>query len=115
MTRCTRWLRSLLSCTCLLFTLLCDAGRFLLLCWHPRPALAAENLYLRKQLALYQERKVKPKRATNATHLAMVWLSRWCDWRKALAVVKPETFIRWHCQGCRLFWYWKSRPGRLMP
>jgi hypothetical protein len=41
-----------------------------------------------------------------------VWLSRWFDWRKTLAVVKPETFTRWHRQGCRLFWRWKSRPGR---
>jgi hypothetical protein len=51
---------------------------------------------LRKQLALYQERKVKPRRATTATRIAIVWLSRWFDWRQALAVVQPKTFIRWH-------------------
>jgi putative transposase len=27
-------------------------------------------------------------------------------------VVQPATFIHWHCQGFRLFWRWKSRPGR---
>jgi hypothetical protein len=64
MTRCTRWLRNLLSFACLLFTLICDAGHFLLLCLRPSPALAAENLFLRKQLALYQERQTKPRRAT---------------------------------------------------
>jgi putative transposase len=89
MTRCTRWLRSLLSCACLFFTLVCDAGRFLLLCLHPRPTLAAEKRFLRKQLALYQERHVKLRRATNATRLAWVWLGCWCDWRQALAVVHP--------------------------
>ena len=26
--------------------------------------------------------------------------------------MKPETFIRWHRQGFRLFWRWKSKPGR---
>jgi putative transposase len=112
MTRCTRWLRSLLSGACLLFTLVCDAGRFLLLCLRPRPTLAAENLFLRKQLALYQERHVKPRRATNATRLALVWLGRWLDWRQVLAVVQPDTFLRWHRQGFRLLWRWKSRPGR---
>jgi transposase InsO family protein len=96
----------------LLLTLMCDVGRFLLLCLRPSPALAAENLCLRKQLALYQERHTTPRRATNATRLALVWLSRWCDGRQVLAIVQPETFLRWHRQGFRLFWRWESRPGR---
>jgi transposase InsO family protein len=96
----------------LLLTLLWDAGRFLLLCLRPKPALAAENLFLRKRLALYQERHTKPRRATNATRLALVWFGRWFDWRQVLAIVQPQTFLRWHQQGFRLFWRWKSRPGR---
>jgi putative transposase len=112
MTCCTRWLRSLLSCACLLFTLVCDVGRFLFLCLHPSATLAAEILFLRKQLALYQERYVTPRRASNTTRLALVWLGRWFDWRPVLAVVQPETFLCWHRQGFRLFWRWKSRPGR---
>jgi transposase InsO family protein len=74
--------------------------------------LAAENLFLRKQLALYQERKVKPRRAHNAMRLTLVWLSRWFNWRQALAIVHPQTFLRWHRQGFQLFWRWKSSPGR---
>jgi hypothetical protein len=74
--------------------------------------LAAENLFLRKQLALYQERQVKPRRATNAIRIAWVWLGQWFDWRCALGMVKPETFIGWHRQAYRLFWRWKSKPGR---
>jgi putative transposase len=92
----------------MLLTLIVDALRYLGLCLHPSPALAAENLFLRKQLALYQERNVKPRRATNATRIALVWLGRW---RPALAVVQPKTFIRWHRQALRLLWRWKSRPG----
>jgi hypothetical protein len=61
---------------------------------------------------LYQERQVKPRQATNAIRLAMVCLSRWCDWRSALSIVTPETFTRWHRQGFRLFWRWKSKPSR---
>jgi hypothetical protein len=48
----------------LLLKLGADAGRFLVLCLRPAPALAAEVLFLRKQLALYEERQAKPGRAT---------------------------------------------------
>jgi hypothetical protein len=75
----------------------------------PRTRLAAENLFLRKQLALYVERGVKPRRANDATRLTLVGLSRLIDWRHVLIVVKPETLIRWHRKGFRLFWRWKSR------
>jgi putative transposase len=97
---------------CTLLILLVDTVRFLLLCLRPSPALAAENLFLRKQLALYQERYVKPRRATNTTQMALIWLSRWFDWRRALAIVQPATLIRWHRQGFRLFWRWTSTAGR---
>jgi transposase InsO family protein len=78
-----------------------------------RAQLAAENLFLRKQLALYMARRVRPRRADDATRIILVGLSRILDWRQLLIVVKPETLIRWHRKGFRLFWRWKSRaPGR---
>src|SRR5215510_10247157 len=94
----------------LLLTLMWDAGRFLLLCLRPSPALAAENLVLRKQLARYQERHVKPQRATNAMRIALVWLSHWFDWRSALRIVKPETFIHPHPPGICVLWRTKPKP-----
>ena len=112
MTRCTRLLHNVLHLTGTLLTLLVDVVRFLRLCLRPAPVLAAENLFLRKQLALYQERTIKPGRATHGTRLALVWLARWFDWRQALAIVQPQTFIGWHRQGFRRFWHRKSRPGR---
>jgi len=75
-----------------------------------RYRLAAENLFLRKQLALYLERQVKPHRAMAATRLTLVLPSKLFVWREVLRVVKPETFTRWHRQGFRLFWRWKSKP-----
>ena len=39
-----------------------------------RSALMAENLFLRKQLALYLERRVKPRHASDATRLTLVLL-----------------------------------------
>jgi hypothetical protein len=59
-----------------------------------RAQLAAENLFLRKQLALYMARRVKPRRADDATRIILVGLSRILDWRHLLIVVKPETLIR---------------------
>ena len=66
--------------------------------------LAAENLFLRKQLALYVERQVKPRRADDATRIALVALSRLVEWRRLLTVVQPDTLIRWHRKGFALFW-----------
>jgi len=40
----------------------------------------------------------------------MVILGRMFSWRDALVNVKPDTFLRWHRQGFRLLWRWKSRP-----
>jgi putative transposase len=72
-------------------------------------AVTAENLFLRKQIALFQERKVRPRRSTAATRAFMVLLSRFFDWREALVIVKPETFLKWHRTAFRRFWGWKSR------
>lgn len=95
-----------------LMALLFDAARFVVLCWRLAPALAAENLFLRKQLAPYQERQIKPRRANDAIRMVMVWLSLLFDWRAALVIVQPATLIRWHCKGFCLWWRWKFKPGR---
>src|SRR6202521_3599906 len=88
---------------------LLDSLRLVVSACRSRSAIEAENLFLRKQLALYQERKTKPHRADDSTRWLMSFLSQWFDWRNALVVVKPETLIRWHRKGFRLFWRWKSR------
>jgi putative transposase len=112
MTRLMRLIRHLGQLSCTLLTLLGDGVHYVMLRLRSPAALAAENLFLRKQLALYQERSIKPRRATRATCLTLVWLARWFDWRRALVIVQPATLIRWHRQGFRLFWRWTSTPGR---
>ena len=87
-----------------------DVGRFVAFGLRSRSAVAAENLFLRKQLALFQERKVKARRADDATRWMMATLSRMFAWRDALWNVKPDTLLRWHRKGFRLFWRWQSRP-----
>src|SRR5947207_12276678 len=74
-----------------------------------RRAVEAENLFLRKQLALFQERKTKARRADDSTRWLMSFLSQWFE-RNALVLVEPDTLSRWHREGFRLFWRRKSRP-----
>ena len=87
-----------------------DLGRLIAFGLRSRRALAAENLFLRKQMALFQEGKIKPRRADDATRWMMATLSRMFAWRDALWNVQPDTLTRWHRKGFRLFWRWKSKP-----
>lgn len=73
--------------------------RFLKTAARSRSSLVAENLFLRKQLAFYQEHEKKPRQLTDAARIALVFWSRWLDWKQALAIVQPETVIRWHRRG----------------
>src|ERR1700681_4831644 len=89
-----------------------DVGRWWILAFRSTRSINAENLFLRRQLALYIERGVRPRRVDSVTRIALTILSRFFDWRDALVVVRPETLLRWHRQGWKLFWRLKSRPGR---
>jgi putative transposase len=104
-----RRVRSLIA---VLFGFASDLGQFLRSAFQSRNALVAENLFLRKQLAFYREHNVRLRRMTDAARLSLVLLSRLFDWRKALVVVEPDTLIGWHRKGVKLFWHWRSRPGR---
>jgi len=74
-----------------------------------RAALATENLALRQQLAVLR-RSVRRPRLRAADRVFWVWLScLWRRWKDALIIVKPETVLKWHRAGFRLFWRWKSR------
>jgi putative transposase len=86
--------------------------RFVILTLRSRNSLAAENLFLRKQLAFYRERKIKPHRISHPARLTLLWLSRLFDWRSGLVVVTPRTFIGWHRKGFQLFWRRQCQSGR---
>ena len=89
-----------------------DALRWVVLLFRSTEALRAENLFLRRQLALYLERGVKPRRIDAGTRISLALLSKLFDWRGASVVVQPATMIRWHRAGWRLLWRVKSRRGR---
>ena len=73
-------------------------------------ALALENLALRQQVALLKSTGKRP-RPSAFDRLFWVALARWwSDWRSALLIVTPDTVIRWHREGFRRYWHWRSRP-----
>lgn len=87
----------------IIIRLLADFVGLIALSVRPRRSIEAENLFLRRELALCKERGIKPRRVDAATRLSLAFLSRLFDWRDALVVVRPETMIRWHRAGWRLF------------
>jgi putative transposase len=105
-----RTVYSLFRLVSILLDLTQDALQFLLLGTRSSAAIKAESICLRKQLALYLKREVKPRRATDATRLSMVLLSRLFAWQNALVHVKPETFLGWHRKGFCLLWRWNRDP-----
>lgn len=74
-----------------------------------RADLIAENALLRHQLIVLH-RQIKKPRLTATDRLWFLLLaSRLPHWKKALLIFQPETLLRWHRQGFRLFWKLKSR------
>jgi putative transposase len=74
-----------------------------------RTAVAAENLALRRQLAILQASAKRPQLRCR-DRVFWVRLSQlWSGWRSCLMIVKPNTVIAWPRQGFRLYLYWQSR------
>src|SRR5947199_104757 len=81
-----------------------------------RMAVAAENLFLRKQLALFREREKKAMPTTPADRFVFSKLARWFDWRSALVIVTPprsllgiaSPYVRCACAWFMYLWRWRS-------
>lgn len=72
--------------------------------------LEAEVLVLRHQLNVLRRQAPKKPHLTKADRLIFVWMFRLVPTvRDALTIVRPETVVRWHRYGFRLYWHWKSR------
>ena len=73
-----------------------------------RASLVAEDIALRQQL-LVPQRSVKRPRLRNRDRIFWSWLSRlWSGWRSALLIGQPQTIVKWHRLGFRLFWRWSQ-------
>ena len=87
-------------------------GRILIEIAKSQAVLRAENEFLRTQLSLLISHNIKPRRPTNQQRWWMAFLSRLHNWRESLVIVKPETLIKWHRQGYKLFWRATCQRGR---
>ena len=75
-----------------------------------RRQLILENLALRHQLSVLQASSHRRLQLTNLDRALWTMLRhRWSEWKRALVIVQPETVVRWHRQGFRFYWRWKSR------
>jgi putative transposase len=78
-------------------------------CFRPRQDLLLENLALRQQLTVLKRRHPKPKLGLFDK---LFWVSArrfWSAWKQALIIVTPETVVRWHRAGFRMYWSLISR------
>lgn len=80
-----------------------------------RRQLSLENIALRHQLEVLQ-RNAKRPRLKPSDRALWAMISRVLpNWRRHLVIVQPNTVIRWHRAGWKLYWRWKSDPGRGRP
>src|SRR5271154_7168985 len=81
----------------------------------PRSRLDAENLFLRHQLNIALRRAPSHVRLSGGDRALLVLMTKlWPNLVGMARLVQPETILRWHRTGLRVFWRWKSgnRAGR---
>ncbi|MCY3019126.1 MAG: hypothetical protein NTW87_08880, partial [Planctomycetota bacterium] len=109
--------RSLRDAGAFLWCLFFYAALFLWFLLLPKAALAAKTLALQSQLAVCKHRigagKAPQPHFNQAFRILWVILSKLLDrWEDLAQVTKPATVKKWHTAAFRIFWRWKSRPGR---
>lgn len=89
-----------------------DLVHFLCLGLRSRTSLSARIYSCASSSRSYQETQgqVAPCRRSYPSNTVL--LSRWLNWRDALTVVRPKTFVAWHRKGFRHFCRRKSEAGR---
>ncbi len=69
-----------------------------------KPELIAENALLRQQLIVLERQEKHPTFTPFDRGLLVVLASRLPHWKQALLIVKPDTLLKWHRRGFKLFW-----------
>ena len=77
--------------------------------------LVLENIALRHQIEVLQRNAKQPRLKSPDRVLWALLSSVLPDWQRHLSIVHPDTVIRWHRKGWRLYWRWRSKPGRGRP
>jgi len=74
-----------------------------------RRDLLLENLALRQQLVVMKQRYPRPQVSTSDKLFWVILRRLWPEWMHALILVQPETVVRWHSAGFKLYWTLLSR------
>ncbi len=80
-----------------------------------KPQLIAENGLLRQQLIVLNRSVKRPRLTARDRSLLVLLASHVRAWKETVLIVKPDTLLRWHRQGFRLFWRRKSRSHSRAP
>jgi transposase InsO family protein len=93
-----------------MFAILHALGTLLVDLFKSRSRLGAENLFLRHQLTIALRRAPPRRRLRDSDRALLTWMTRlWPNLLDMAQVVQPETILRWHRAGFKVFWRWKSR------
>src|SRR6187431_1001719 len=93
-----------------MFSILHALGMFAIDLFKSRSRLEAENLFLRHQLNIALRRPRPRLRLRSSDRVLLIWMTKlWRSLLGAVRVVQPETILRWHRAGFRMYWCWKSR------
>jgi putative transposase len=71
--------------------------------------LHLEMLFLRKQLEIVTRTSPRLRLRRSDRFFIGLLTDIFDSWKDATWIVKPDTVIRWHREGFRLFWRWKGR------
>ena len=75
-----------------------------------RADAAVEILALRQQLGVLKRKRPRPPLGALDRFFWTVLQQTWDGWKDVLVIVQPDTVVKWHRVGFRLYWRWKSRP-----
>src|ERR1019366_913279 len=93
-----------------MFAILHALGMFVVDLFKSRSRFEAENLFLRHKLNIAWRRALSRLRLHASDRVLLIWMTRlWPNLLGMAQVVQPETILRWHCAGFKIFWRWKSR------
>src|SRR5260370_15309822 len=74
-----------------------------------RRSLLIENLALRRQLVALRRRHTRPSLGLVDKLFWVIARRVWSAWKQSLIIVTPETVVRWHRTGFRMYWRLISR------
>jgi transposase InsO family protein len=99
-----------------MFAILHALGTFVINLFKSRCRLEAENLFLRHQLNIALRRAPPRLRLRGGDSALLIWMTKlWPSLIGAVQVVQPETILRWHRAGFKVFWRWRSRNRAVRP